>query len=271
MKNSAIYLVLIYSILFAFFSGCDLEKEIEVPLPEYQSKLVVECYLEPEKPLRMAVSESASYLSSPSIPDVLDAQVSVEFNGQREVLSYKPEVDTINLKAYNYTSEKAVEVVPNANYVLNISDTKGRKITGSATFLPLTPIKEVEWKYNKDSLAFLLIRFDDVAATDDYYRIQVHKDSLNKRADVDFTLDDSFTTNNEVTLGTGYNYQKGDIVYVTLFHIEKSYFDFLESIEDAANANGNPFAQPSQIKSSVNGGLGVFATLVYDRRMVVVE
>jgi hypothetical protein len=42
-------------------------------------------------------------------------------------------------------------------------------------------------------------------------------------------------------------------------------------VSSAANANGNPFAQPAKVKSTVQGGLGVFATLVYDRKKIVIN
>ena len=83
-------------------------------------------------------------------------------------------------------------------------------------------------------------------------------------------FEDRFATNNEITLGTGYEYEEGDTLFVTLFHIDKAYHDFLESAKDAAGANGNPFAQPSQVKSTVTGGIGVFTTLVYDRQQIVI-
>ncbi len=246
--------------------GCDLQKEIEVPLPQYDSKLVVECYLEAGKPFRMTVTESSSYFAQPNLPDVNDATVDIEYGAQKERLAYKLSIDAQNRRAYNYNSTRDVPALPDQVFSLRVEDKKGRKITGETSFLSHVSIKDIEWKYNKDSLAFLLIRFDDNPAANNFYRIQVHKDSLNKNADVDFTLDDSFATNNEITLGTGYNYRKEDQVYVTLYHIEKKYYDFLQSVESAANANGNPFAQPSRVTSSVQGGIGIFTTLMYDRK-----
>jgi hypothetical protein len=155
---------------------------------------------------------------------------------------------------------------------MEVKDNKGRTVTGKATFLPFMPITEVEYKYNEDSTkAFILARFEDDPTQNNYFRFQVHKDSLNKGAEVDFTLDDSFASGTEITIGTGYNYERGDTVFVTVYHIERSFYDFLESVENASNANGNPFAQPARVKSTVQGGIGVFATLVYDRKRIVIE
>jgi hypothetical protein len=44
--------------------------------------------------------------------------------------------------------------------------------------------------------------------------------------------------------------------------MEKAYYDYLEAMEDAARANGNPFAQPATISSPMMGkGYGIFTTL----------
>lgn len=251
--------------------GCDLEKEINVPLPAYESKLVVECYLEAGKSYQMSVTESVSYFEGPKLPNINDADVHITYGGKRVKLTYSVDVDTTFRKAYNYSSSAKVEANPNLEYSLEVKDSKGRTVTGKAHFLPKVPVKAVEWKYNEDSLAFLLIKFDDDPLVQNYYRIQVHRDSLSRNAEVDFSLDDSFKTGDEITLGTGYDFQKGELVYVTLYHIEKPFYDFLESVSSAASANGNPFAQPAKVESTVQGGVGVFTTLVYDRKRIIIE
>ncbi|QHT71247.1 DUF4249 domain-containing protein [Rhodocytophaga rosea] len=253
-------------------SGCDLEKEIDVPLPPYENKLVVECYLEAGKPYRMAVSESSSYFAGVEIPDVAFANAIITSNNRPVRLRYEIEVDEENQKAYNYSATNIIDSQLNKEYELEVKDTNGRTVTGKAKFLPFVPITEVEYKYNEDSTkAFILAHFEDDPSQNNYFRFQVHKDSLNRGAELDFTLDDTFASGTEITIGTGYNYEPGDTVYVTVYHIERSYFDFLESVESASSANGNPFAQPARVKSTVQGGIGVFATLVYDRKRIVIE
>lgn len=268
----SIYFAILNLACLILLTACDLEKDIQVPLPAYDNKLVIECYLEEGKPYQMTVSESTSYFANPQIPDVNYASASISSDGVKKTLSYEIKLDENNRKVYNYTSEDTLVYKPGAEYQLEVTDKSGRKVEGIARFLPAVPLKEVEWKYNEDSTrAFLLAHFEDDPAVDNYYRFQVHKDSLNKRADVDFTLDDSFRSGTEITIGTGYNYEMGDTVYVTVYHLERSFYDFLESVESAASANGNPFAQPARVKSTVQGGIGVFATLVYDRKRIIIE
>ena len=53
--------ILIFILAVAAFASCNLEKEIDLNLPEFKSQLVVECYLEPGKPYRANVFRTTSY------------------------------------------------------------------------------------------------------------------------------------------------------------------------------------------------------------------
>ena len=259
-------------LITATLASCSkLEKEIVLPQPPHDSKLVVECYLEQGQPYRMVLTESVNYLASLEIPVVNQANVEISYGGQTDELQNVNRIDTANRKAYNYSLEKEVLGGPNTEYTLEATDSKGRKVTGSTRFLPLVTLKDITWKFNDKDKAYLTARFDDPADTEDYYRFVINRDSLTGKVETRFTLDDRFATNNEIPLGTGYNYEDGDTIFVTLYHIEKVYYDFLESTNRAANANGNPFGQPSLVKSTVQGGIGVFTTLVYDRKRLIIK
>ncbi len=260
------------TLLLVFLTACgSLEKEIVVPQPPYNQQLVVECYLETGKRYQMALTESVSYLSNPQVPIVSNATVKISHDGQTEELLYKPVIDSVNRKGYNYSLDKDVNNGPATEYTLEVMDSTGRKVTGSTHFPSFVPLKEITWDFNNKDKAYLTARFDDQPDVPDYYRFVINRDSLTGEVKTNFTLDDRFGTNNEITLGTGYEYEDGDTLIVSLFHIDKAYFDFLESANGAAGANGNPFAQPSLIKSTVQGGIGVFTALVYDRKQVIIK
>jgi hypothetical protein len=248
-----------------------LEKDIVLSEPPHERQLVVECYLEQGKPYRMALTESVNYLASRELPIINQAQVKISYDSQTDVLANINRIDTDNRKVYNYALDKTVTGDANTPYRLEVTDSKGRKVTGTTRFLSPVTLKDLTWKFNDKDKAYLTVRFDDPPDTKDYYRFVVNRDSLTGSLETRFNIDDRFTTNNEITRGTGYNYEDGDTLIVTLYHIEKSYYDFLESANRAANANGNPFGQPSLVKSTVQGGIGVFTTLVYDRKQIIIK
>jgi hypothetical protein len=261
-----------FLLVMATLASCSkLEKEIVLPEPPHERQLVVECYLEQGKPYRMALTESVNYLASRELPIINQARVKISYDGQTDNLENITRIDTVNRKLYNYALDKVVTGNANTEYSLEATDSKGRKVTGTTRFLPLVTLKDVTWKFNDKDKAYLTVRFDDPPDTKDYYRFVINRDSLTGSLETRFNIDDRFTTNNEITRGTGYNYEDGDTLIVTLYHIEKSYYDFLESANRAANANGNPFGQPSLVKSTVQGGIGVFTTLVYDRKRIIIK
>lgn len=257
--------------LLALLSACDLEKDITVDLPYHEPQLVVECYLEPGKPLRASVLESSGYFNEPTPPLVPDAEVYITTPaGKRIQLHYKPILVKSTGRFYTHTSKELMKGKPGDIYALEAFDGKGRKITGFTTVQPKVEIDEISWKFNDKNKAYLLTSYYDAPDKANYYRYMVHVDSLNGGSDRDFVTSDELTNGKRVSLGSAYDYEEGDTLIVSLFHIEKQYYDFLASVSDAKSANGNPFSQPSNIKSSVQGGFGIFTNLAYSRQTVVI-
>lgn len=257
--------------LIAVFYGCDMDKDIEIELPVHKPQLVVEGYLEPGKPFRIAVQESASYFDPPTPPLVPDAEVVITHNGRRIELAYKPKLDNVTGFLYTHSSNEIMDGKPGDIYGLEVTDGKGRKVTGFTTILPAVPIDTVEWRFNEEELALLLTSFQDNGDTENYYRYMTHRDSLNHDSDREFFAPDALNNGKRVTYGSNFRYELGETLIVTLFNIEKQYFDFLASTDNAKDANGNPFAQPTRIRSSVQGGLGIFTNLAYDRKTVIIK
>jgi hypothetical protein len=165
---------------------------------------------------------------------------------------------------------------PGDTFTLDVSDSKGRHLTGTATMPARVPLDTLEWKFNdktgEERKAYVLTKFQDPAATADFYRLQIHHDSISEKSrERDFSLDDRLTNGQLMTLGTSYRFSSGDTLLVTLLHIDEPFYRFLQSVDDARNANGNPFAQPAAIRSTVQGGVGVFTILSQDQRTIIIK
>jgi hypothetical protein len=124
-----------------------------------------------------------------------------------------------------------------------------------------------------DTLARALTYFTDNPNTDNFYRRMLQLNSLDSLPEQDFVTDDRLVEDSTIAFGTGFNYKVGDTLITTLYHISEDYATFLESVDGAAAANGNPFGQPSPVISSLEGtanALGVFTGLVSFRRNDIV-
>ncbi|KAA5548615.1 DUF4249 domain-containing protein [Adhaeribacter rhizoryzae] len=251
--------------------GCNMEKNFEVDLPVMASQLVAECYLEPGQPYRLTLTESTNYLAAPEIPLVKEATVIIFYKGQPDTLRYAPFYDKFTRKYYTHVSPTVMAGKPGDTYSLQITDNQGRKLTGTTTVLPVVLLDTVEYTYNDRKKAFLVAKYSDPGNTANYYFFSVQRDSVNNRAEIDYTADDNLSNGKLSAFGTGYDFEKDDTVFVSLYHLEKPYYDFFNSVEGARDANGNPFAQPATVISTVQGGYGVFTNLVYDRKKIILK
>lgn len=261
--------------------ACGLEREVDIELPGYQSRLVVECYLEPGQPFSLLLSRSFPYfdpfppLGLEFLENILvdSARVAVFHRGKTYELRNQLAINPFTRKVFNYLSPEKVPFDTLNPFELLITLPDGQFVAGTARLLPKTPIDSLVVQFaGSDTLARVLTYFTDNPGQDNYYRRMFHKSSLDSAAIQDFSADDRILEGIAV-FGTGYNYSAGDTVISTLFHIEKAYFEFLESMEDAVNANGNPFAQPSPIISNLQGSAnaaGIFTGISYDRKAIIV-
>ncbi|WP_231862273.1 DUF4249 domain-containing protein [Rufibacter sp. DG15C] len=254
-----------------------MEQEIEVKLPVLPTELVVECYLEEGKPIRLALSESAGYFEGAQPVIINNAKVTITKNGSQVIpLAFKVVVDNKNEKITNYQSSHVIQSQPGDVYTLTITDPAGRRVTGSTTVLPPAPLDSVGYKFNdkpeESQEAYLYIRWQDDATRENFYRLLTHKnDSTGVDSEMDAEINDRLRNGQKIIYTTTYRFDRGDTLNIKLFHLDRAYYDFISSVEDARRSNGNPFAQPVTIKSTVAGGFGVFTHLNYNTRELIIK
>ena len=270
----------IFQLLPAVFlvMGCNLQKDIDVELPTGPTQLVAECYLENGIIPRLTVTETMPYLSATELTTLPDVTVVLTLpNGTHDTLQYAPGQDRRTRKAYTHISKRRLLARPGDKFRLDITDKGGlgRHLTGTATMPTTVSIDTVEWKFNDkpedERQAYVIARFQDPGNSTDFYRFQIHKSRINQDPESDYNVDDRLNNGQLITLGTSYQFNPSDTVIVTVYHIDEPYYRFMESVENARGANGNPFAQPAAISSTVEGGLGVFTVLNYQRKQVLIK
>ena len=256
--------------------SCNLKKNIDLDLPAFESELMVECYLIPGEPYRLALSESVSYFSDPQLPTVDVAEVLITNRGETIILNSGFFADLDAQKFYNYGND--FEIVPAHYYedfFLEITDSLGRHITAKTQLLPPIPIDTLELEFDdSDTLALVLTRLTDPETEENFYRriLRKGKTITDSVLDQDFITDDRFIgEDHKIVFGSGFDYLIGDTLISMVFHIDQPYFDFYESIESAISSNGDPFSTPGALKSNVTGGIGIFTGLSLDKKMIIVS
>jgi hypothetical protein len=263
--------------------ACNLEKEIDIELPDYQSQLVLECYLEPGQPFGLALTRSAAYFDPlpgadlSALDNILEkgAQVNIIHNGKTYLLQEQNIFNPVTQKFYNYYSSELVPQDTTPSFELKITTRDGKTIEATTRILPVIPIDSIVVEFAEtDTLARVLCYLTDPDNQANLYRRMLHNVSLDSVPEQDFLADDRIVDRSVIAFGTGYDYAVGDTVFNTVFHIDRPYFNFLASIFNASTSNGNPFGQPSPIISNLRGtadAIGIFTGLTYDRRRTIIK
>ncbi len=260
--------------------GCNLENEVPINLPAYEPQVVVECYLEAGKPIRLLLARSNRFFDEfdlSSLETVLDeslvqdAAVRVLFGSDEIILNNDINFDQQTGFLANYLSWERVPEISDT-FHLEILLPDGSEITSQTTMIPQIPFDSIVVEY-QDSLARVLTYFTDSFVEENFYRRHLHRTSLDSIPYQDFLAEDTFTDNGTIVFGTGFEFEEGDTIINTLYHLPKEYYDYLVSVTFSIQANLDPITQPGSIFSNVQGDtnpLGIFTALSYVRDTTVI-
>lgn len=282
MRYTYIYYVLFSA--FIFMTSCNLEREVEIVLPDYDSQPVVECYLEPGRPFRLLLSRSNAYFDPfPGQDDLLsflddilitDADVVIRYDGEEVTLRNELRVDPTSLKIFNYISDRIVPERFDLDYELEIILPDGTTIESQTRILEPIPIDSIAVEFDTLDMARTLVYIIDDKSESRFYRRMLHFGSLDSVPQQDFLADNSVVDNGLLVFGSGFQSEIGDTVINTIFRLDRAYFDFQVSVRGSIAANGNPFGQPGEIFSNVTGtanAIGIFTGLTFDRVTTIIE
>lgn len=266
-------------LLCLFGLGCNnFEREVDLDIPPHERKLVVECFLEPGKPYRLVLTESVGFFDGPDTPFVQNAFVVISHAGIQDTLVNTFAIDFVDQKLFNYSSTAIVPADYTSEFSLYVRDEQGREVKGKTRIMPPIQFTDFSYSYDADSMAAIAIKWPDTPGQRNYYRFTLHLDSLVTVGDdgpsgleFAFSVDDRIGDGEDFTLSTLFEYEKGQRAIATVYPMTESYWRYIETLSASAGANGNPFANPVTIYSTVEGGYGVFTGLTYDRDSLLIE
>ena len=277
-KFNYIYLFAVLAVLVS----CDLNQEIEIELPEYTPQITVECYVQNGKPFNLLLTKSVGYFD-PLVLDpqeyleqilVNDAQVSVVVENETYELVNGAFLDPTSFTLNNYASSELVNFDPGTDLALEVKLADGTVLSANTSIVEPLEIDSISIEFNEvqTDMARCLIFGDDNDPEVNYVRRMLHDGSLDSLV-IDFVATDEFTECDRFVFGSDYSFERGDTVINTLIHINKEYYDFYQSVQGAAFVNGNPFGQPGQLISNIEGEgnpIGIFTSISVDTTFTIV-
>lgn len=271
--------------LFLLFICAACETEIEVEIPDYQDKIVIEGSIENGSPAMVVISKSVPYFSTIDIETLMNdvfiknAEVTIESStGETERLTYTLCEDSPVYLAYvgrNVLGE------PGKSYKLTVNyDGK----TYTATTSIQQPVKldsaYLAFLDPTDTLPTSRISLTDNPLTKDYYmfRIKVHGKKLHDRlwvTSLPVAFDDATfngqTVNYEIlrsnpsTLFAAtmsdeelreyyrLTYRKGDTIYLKTSILDDASYQYWSAMTYELAVGQNPFMSPAPVPCNISG------------------
>ncbi|RYD81503.1 MAG: DUF4249 domain-containing protein [Sphingobacteriales bacterium] len=258
----------IFCVALLLCSCNNFTKEVEIKLPEFKSQLVIEAYIEDNKPIKVALTETQNYFDTLKNPFVEIANVIFSYNGNSYKLG-KNFPDIRNRKYFNFALNDSFHFQEGDMVYISVKDINNRMANAQSRWINPVKLDSIGFSYNQKEQALITAHFKDPINARNFYRFRVVNLSDSNKVKQDFFTDDATINGTKTAFGTGFNFKKGDSLEISLFNIPQDFYTFLETANAAIGSNGNPFAQPAVIKSNVTGGSGIFTVVPYDRKIFV--
>ncbi len=256
---------------------CSCEKTIEVDLPAYDSKLVIEGWIEQGQHPTVILTRSSSYfdkIDSASMRDLIvtTAKVSVSDGEQEEVLTLRRREAYFPEYIYQGTSLRG-----RVGQTYQLTIVLQGKVYKATTTIPAPVSFDSLWFEslpNEDSIGHLWAHFSDDEAESNYYRIFTQREGIDDtQIPVYFSaMGDQYFNGQSLsfTVLRGANslhqrtddlyFRKGESVTVKLCTIDQAHFNYWRTLERELYASGNPLAASGNaVLSNIQGdALGIW-------------
>jgi hypothetical protein len=252
-------LILLISIISFIAQGCS-KADINVQIPEGPRNIVVEGYVTPGYPTELTLAESNTLNDDLVLLAVWNARVKISTDTgtmiAQNILYNKSDRHIV----VNYGCRDTVRQGAHSFFNLNITTKDGRSVQASTKIVSSVKIEKVE--LNNDNI---VVHHNLPTDTSKYFKLSITNYKEGNPVLTKSVLYDQNNSNSTSCVMPLYKYKNADSIVVTLFHIQKEYYDYLNSVEHASSAFFDPLLNPETIKSNINGGIGIFTYYTLDK------
>lgn len=268
-------IVLLICMLLLSLWAC--EDSLEQQLNNYQSKLVVDGWIEHNQYPTVILTKSAAYFStidSSALRGMVatKAKVTISDGEKEEVLTLKK--NNLYYPPYIY---QGTEIKGEAGKTYHLTIQADDKIYTASTTIPAAVRLDSLWfqkNSDTDSLGLVYGKFQDDGASEDYYRVFTQRKGKDRRFVPIYlsAIGDQFFNGESFTFSIlrgsesmsdvqdDVFFRLGDTIRVKVCTIDREHFDFWRTLERELYVTGNPFSSSgNEVISNISGGaLGVW-------------
>ncbi len=255
------------SCLCIFMNGCT--KDADVKLPAVESKLVINSFISPQDTIVKAVVTISQPLynnsNSGNYSIISNAAVQISDGVNTKTLTYN--------STENYYSVHTSEfpITAGGSYHLTVTTPDGKNVNASTTIpsanSTLTFTSHLVNDPNQSDGYSIEAKWNDSPGTEDYYRIAYYGKEYYGNSDTSYSVFSDYFSDKDAD---GKVFDKSIKIYQSisapgnsgelyLIHATKEYYLFHTKLAASGNSSDNPFAEPVQMFTNINGGFGVFA------------
>lgn len=271
-------------ILVSFFFLVSCETVIDVDLPAHKPGIVVNCVMKEGKPVSASITRSVGILDTLEIEIINGADVKLYENG-------------VFVGTLLFNSQEGVDSVPGeyrinhnavagAEYRLEVSAPAYDPVQAGATIPQAVPIASHVFTENAsvnqfgEQMSQLSVTINDPAGIDNYYFLTII-DTTETESGYYFSMESTDPSVVQTYTGSGILFSdelfdgktytlKADIpgfsggtpfsqsMKVVLQTIDRNDFLYQKTFYLHIENEENPFAEPVQVYTNINGGLGIF-------------
>ena len=261
------------------FISC--QKEINIKLPPYNPKVVIEGWIEPGQPAMVLVARNAAYFSmtdSASLVNLLVRNAIIKVSDGVQTDSLTLGLDLRYFPPLVYKGQK-IKGETGKSYTLSVT-VDGKTYSAVTSILKPIKLDSVWFKLDpptQDTFGLIWAQFSDPPGVANYYRIFTQRLNKDKKfIPVEGSVNDdklfdgktfSFSirrgSNNLASTQKDLNeksgkFKIGDTVIIKACTIDKANYDFWRTTEQEMYSGGNPFGSPIPIISNIKDALGVW-------------
>lgn len=248
-------------------------KAVKVEVPEFSEQLAVEMYLEDGKPLRCLITEVVPYTDTAMNKPSNELEVILDNGMTRDTLIQLINHDYETGRVYNYFNPRRLVLDSLATYNLHV---QGRKFNVKArTRVSQSPvfIDSIDIKHSSAPNRYSVgVQFQDPQASKDFYKFIITKrlnDFYSEAAEE--IMSDLAFNGKRFSIYTEPIFEKNDSIVVRVYALTEEHYNFLVSAKEARRSVFNTFSQPAQLRTNIEGGVGIFTTIRYSERKVLVR
>lgn len=258
------------SLLIFFLSSC--QQKIDLKIPDYVQKLVVEGKIEAGSTPQVYLSYNMPYFSDKQV-NLTNLAVTGAFVTVTDGITTDTLKEVVPGHGFFYKASNMIGVSGRTYNLMILLN--GKTYTAQTSIYPEVKLDSLWFKVERqDSLGFIYAHMHEPPQLGNWYRWQAKR--INGVTDADFiaplgsAFDDKFingqsfdfaydrgmlqnsTATDDNNAEKGY-FKRGELVVVKFSTIGEKEFLFFRSFDQNAVSNGNPFAAPTSLQSNIQG------------------